>query len=214
MSIVWVIENPHIDGRKFLSLLQGNFAIRSFASWSSFVKLALMRCHVKPEVVFVNLYSPVYEIEAMDEYLADRFEGSIRMFMTDKNIPGKPGRILLDLSIGNIELAKLLEDLVVPKKSSTSLTYRDLQMDLESLIVTNVVTGIEEHLTLKESKLLKYFLKHSDRCIDRDELIEKVWEGLKVSPRSIDSQISRLRRRLAPMSVGIESVYGDGYILR
>jgi two-component system OmpR family response regulator len=68
-----------------------------------------------------------------------------------------------------------------------------------------------------EYKLLRVFLDHPNRVLDRDQLLE-LTQGREADPldRSIDVQVSRLRHRLGddPRSPQlIKTVRGEGYVL-
>jgi len=68
-----------------------------------------------------------------------------------------------------------------------------------------------------EFKLLRVFLEHPQRVLDRDQLLD-LTQGREADPldRSIDVQVSRLRRRLGedPASPKlIKTVRGEGYVL-
>jgi two-component system, OmpR family, response regulator len=68
-----------------------------------------------------------------------------------------------------------------------------------------------------EYKLLRVFLDHPNRVLDRDQLMD-LTQGREADPldRSIDVQVSRLRRRLHddPQSPAlIKTVRGEGYVL-
>ncbi len=68
-----------------------------------------------------------------------------------------------------------------------------------------------------EYKLLLVFLAHPNRVLDRDQLLD-LTQGREADPldRSIDVQVSRLRRRLGddPQSPQlIKTVRGEGYVL-
>jgi DNA-binding response OmpR family regulator len=61
--------------------------------------------------------------------------------------------------------------------------------------------------------LLRFLIENVGVCVSRDQLINEVWKGIRIEARTIDSHISRLRKRLASSEVFIESVYGGGYIM-
>jgi hypothetical protein len=218
MGILWIIEKPRKRGPLIMQALQGDFAVRVFGSWGSFVKLGAVHNTTMPDAVVINLPLTKYKIDPVDLYLSDNFSESLRIFLTPPQrtpLLQKPGRFVFDNSFEPFRLSNIIKNLLDVKKGDREfICYRDLRMDTDGLIITHSSTGEEECLTLKEGQLLRYFLKHSGRCIERQELIDAVWNRLKVSPRTIDSQISRLRRRLLPMSVSIDSVYGGGYILK
>ena len=218
MGILWVIEKPHKKKRQVKIALQGDFPVRAFSSFGSFVKLGPLKGRQKPDAILVNLACCPYKIEPIDLYLAENFPSSLRIFIAEKEEVmdlQKPGRFILDADIDAFKFSTLVENLLDLKTASKDvISYKDLRMDTAGLVVTDSTSDIKERLTLKEGKLLRYFLTHPGRCIERAELIDQVWDKIKVSPRTIDSQISRLRRRLQPMNVSIDAVYGGGYVLK
>ncbi|MEW8009248.1 MAG: helix-turn-helix domain-containing protein, partial [Candidatus Thiodiazotropha endolucinida] len=75
-------------------------------------------------------------------------------------------------------------------------------------VVTNLSTG--------EYRLLEAFIGHPNRVLSRDQLMD-ILQGRDWGPfdRSIDVQVSRLRRRLrddARESAMIKTVRGEGYL--
>ena len=77
--------------------------------------------------------------------------------------------------------------------------------------------GVETPIGGVEYKLLRVFLEHPNRVLDRDQLLD-LTQGREADPldRAIDVQVSRLRRRLGddPQSPRlIKTVRGEGYVL-
>ena len=71
-------------------------------------------------------------------------------------------------------------------------------------------------LTVKEAKLLKYFLEHQNKLIRREDILVELWgENDYFLGRSMDVFISRLRKFLhEEKSISIETVRGAGFIFR
>ncbi|MHC1702467.1 MAG: response regulator transcription factor [Tenuifilaceae bacterium] len=71
-------------------------------------------------------------------------------------------------------------------------------------------------LTVKEAKLLKYFLDHQNKLIKREDILVELWgENDYFLGRSMDVFISRLRKFLQnEKSISIETVRGAGFIFR
>jgi len=71
-------------------------------------------------------------------------------------------------------------------------------------------------LTVKEAKLLKYFLEHQNKLIKREDILIELWgENDYFLGRSMDVFISRLRKFLhGEKSISIETVRGAGFIFR
>lgn len=77
--------------------------------------------------------------------------------------------------------------------------------------------GLVVNLSGAEYRLLKIFLDHPNRLLNRDQLLELA-QGRDAEPfdRSIDVQVSRLRQRLrddAKKPRIIKTVRGEGYVL-
>lgn len=72
----------------------------------------------------------------------------------------------------------------------------------------------EVSLTVMEFQLLATLLRAPTRVFSRDELIERAYDGVVVSDRTVDSHIRRIRQKFA--AVGgqvVETVHGVGYRL-
>lgn len=77
--------------------------------------------------------------------------------------------------------------------------------------------GVVVPLSGVEYRLLRVFLSHPNRVLNRDQLLD-LTQGREASPfdRSIDVQVSRLRRHLeddAREPVILKTVRGEGYVL-
>ncbi|MDS4068229.1 MAG: response regulator [Candidatus Competibacter sp.] len=77
--------------------------------------------------------------------------------------------------------------------------------------------GVLVPLGASEYRLLRVFLDHAQRILNRDQLLD-LTQGREATPfdRSIDVQVSRLRRRLRDdprESVIIKTVRNEGYLL-
>lgn len=62
-------------------------------------------------------------------------------------------------------------------------------------------------------KLLLAFITHSDQLLTRNWIKDNIWENAEISPRSIDAQISKLKKVVPEIGRNIINVYGQGYIL-
>jgi len=78
-------------------------------------------------------------------------------------------------------------------------------------------TGVVASLSGAEFRLLRIFLAHPNRVLNRDQLVD-LTQGREADPldRSIDVQVSRLRHRLGDDPKDpqvIKTVRGEGYVL-
>lgn len=72
----------------------------------------------------------------------------------------------------------------------------------------------EIKLTLKEYQLLRYFVTNPDRVIEREELLEKLWDiNYNSFSNVVDAQIKNLRKklRLTQKPCILETVRGVGF---
>ena len=67
-------------------------------------------------------------------------------------------------------------------------------------------------LTSLEFKLLLYLAKREGEVVEREKMLDDIWgEDVHVYSRSVDTHISKLRKKLENQSEIIESVHGVGY---
>jgi two-component system, OmpR family, response regulator len=94
----------------------------------------------------------------------------------------------------------------------TSLTRGPLTLDLDAWRAS--WNGQEVTLTVMEFQLLTALLRAPTRAFSRDELIERAYDGVVVSDRTVDSHIRRVRQKFAAVGGSVvETVHGVGYRL-
>ena len=79
---------------------------------------------------------------------------------------------------------------------------------------TATLDGAELDLTPKEFELLQLFAEHPGRAFNREFLVERIW-GYEYDgfDRTVDTHITRLRKKLGPFGDKIITVWGVGYRL-
>ncbi len=100
-----------------------------------------------------------------------------------------------------------------PANPGATIDAGPLRLDLEKYEVT--MRGQPVELTPREFELLHYLLKHADRVVSRDQLLDRVW-GYEYAgdTRLVDVHISHLRDKIEqdPKSPQhIKTVRGVGY---
>lgn len=73
------------------------------------------------------------------------------------------------------------------------------------------IDGVEIQLTRKEFDLLLFFLTHRERIHSREEIMRQVWGSEEVTKRAIDTNITRLRKKLGIYGDNIATRLGFGY---
>ena len=115
----------------------------------------------------------------------------------------------------DIELVRIVDQILGSAGTESGDRMRAFGMELDLLTYTvKIIDSGETHaLPPKEARLLRLLLSNPGECISRDFIAQAIWNGVKVGPRTIDSHVSRLRKRLEFTGVEISSKYGDGYTL-
>ena len=102
----------------------------------------------------------------------------------------------------------------VPATGETSDTIVCGPLRVNPTMHTAVLDGVELDLTPKEFELLQLFAAHPGRAFSREFLVERVW-GYEYDgfDRTVDTHITRLRKKLGPLGEKIITVWGVGYRL-
>jgi len=90
------------------------------------------------------------------------------------------------------------------------LSYENLVMILDNKKV--LLEGVEISFTKKEFEILKLFLANKNRVFSREEMLTRVWsDEVIVLDRTIDVNITRLRKKIGPYGKNIVTRLGYGY---
>ena len=96
--------------------------------------------------------------------------------------------------------------------AATTIVRGPLRVDAAMHVAT--LDGVELDLTPKEFELLQLFVEHPGRAFSREFLVERIWgyeyDGFE---RTVDTHITRLRKKLGPIGDKIVTVWGVGYRL-
>lgn len=160
----------------------------------------------------VNL--PVIMLTAKGEE-ADRIIG-IEMGADDYLVkPFSPRELLARLK-GVLRRTRALPPNLKPD-AQRCLRFADWSLDTATRVLTSP-DRVATPLSGAEYRLLRIFLDHPNRVLNRDQLIELI-HGRDAEPydRAIDVQVSRLRHRLRDGGPAderlIKTVRGEGYVL-
>ena len=91
--------------------------------------------------------------------------------------------------------------------------YGEVEIDLEMHEIRH--SGEIEQLSRRERDLLAYFIRHKDRILTRNQLLQEVW-GYKggVATRTVDTHVLTVRKKLrdnAHTPRFIQTLHGVGY---
>lgn len=97
-----------------------------------------------------------------------------------------------------------------PKSAADPIQFGEIQVLPKDHIIkrgAQVVT-----MTPIQFKLLLMFLHHREKLLSRQWIKESVWESAEISLRSIDAQISKLRKIVPEIDPHLVNIYGKGYV--
>lgn len=133
-----------------------------------------------------KIHTPVLLLTAKDKVL-DRTEG---LNAGADDYLGKP--------FAFIELLARVRALLRRTNGSeadTVLTYEDLQLDPQNMTVTR--SGQDIRLTSKEFALLEYFMRHADKVLTKETLMQHVWDyDADILPNTVEVYVGYLRSKI------------------
>jgi len=100
------------------------------------------------------------------------------------------------------------------KNQMNVLAWKDIKIDKDSQdVFINQAENFEKvKLTSIEFKILMLLAHKPNVVINREEILNAVWgRDIFVDSRSVDTHVSKLRKKLAGVSHLIQSVHGSGY---
>lgn len=98
------------------------------------------------------------------------------------------------------------------KKTGDIFTFGDVSVDFRRHEVLK--SGKEIHLTALEFRLLEFFIKRKGEVVSRNDLLDEAWGDAIISPRTLDSHIVHLRKKIEPdpsLPRHLISIRGIGY---
>ncbi len=117
-----------------------------------------------------------------------------------------------------LELKARVEAKVNKISSQSKLTaiskWKALEIDKnrQSVRVLEEEKFVDIDLTHIEFKLLTYMADRAENVIPRDEILNEIWgKDVYVYSRSVDTHVSKLRKKLGSASTYIKSIHGTGY---
>lgn len=95
--------------------------------------------------------------------------------------------------------------------------HMESRIEYQTLVIdpndkTCYIDGKQVPLTKTEFEIIFFFLTHRNRIYSREEIIRRVWDDdVVVTTRTIDTNITRLRKKLGAYGNNIETRLGFGY---
>jgi len=236
MTSVWLVEKNR-DQESLFPLLAGNFAVRLVATPHSALKLlAMSAAEDAAGIVILNDTSVVKPMEVMGllhALTSDRPHLKVLIAETSSSawldVSSKQSVEILDWRQDDpTNFIELMKAYVSEHSRSLQLTAAegatksghqrvvvgDVKYDPAgaTISVGDEFTLKKEVLSPKEARILEKLLSKFDQCVTRQEIATDVWPGIYVSERTLDTHVSRLRKKLSQSSeCKLDAVYGKGY---
>ena len=120
------------------------------------------------------------------------------------------GTLYNDIAADCEKIGDYVMNIVEARLGKHLLSYYGLSLNLDKKTVT--VNGIPVNLTPTEFALLHLLLANRGKVLSRQQLMDTVWAGVVVTDRTVNVNITRLRKKLGPYARNIVSRTGFGYI--
>lgn len=107
--------------------------------------------------------------------------------------------------------AVLSRTLPLPAEAGKLVSYEGLHMDFDKKTAT--ADGLPVALTKTEFELLGLLLRHRGQVFSRQQIFDAIWpKDVVVSDRTVDVNITRMRKKIGRYSQHIVSRQGFGYV--
>jgi DNA-binding response OmpR family regulator len=109
-------------------------------------------------------------------------------------------------------ILRLREQASVRNPSLRFTATRTAELEIQTLDRTVKIANRIVALSPLHFELLLAFAKHPERLLSRIWLRQNVWHNSRVSLRTVDAHISKLKREIPELEHLIFNVYGQGYM--
>jgi hypothetical protein len=212
VSVIWVLESPE-DGRQSLvSLLQGDAAVRVFASIKNFLRLA-RSSRVLPDAIVVRCEDFADDLSNLDQILSLHWSKALRVYCHSAKQPFSSDSAVFYPADRLPELPFYLQTALAGDcvTLETLLTFGDICLNGDTISLRILPDGEWTKIAPKEAQILRHLIRFQERYLSLDDICAEVWKDAKISSRSVSGHMSRLRRHLQGSRCEIESLYGGGY---
>lgn len=131
----------------------------------------------------------------------------------------------VDAYLENVGLIKdkklqipLLAGFIANENGETHVAVQKIVYDENTNTIKKGTTVLSDQLTSSEFRLLAYLLQNQDRVIEREELINFVWSGVKstagITDQAVDQLVFRVRRKIeedANQPAHVHTIKGRGF---
>ena len=150
------------------------------------------------------------EIERDINALRDELRADIIRDVNAHQYSYAVGTLFGDVIANCEKLGDYVMNIVEARLGKRLISYRGLQMNLDCKTVT--IDSIPISLTRTEFDLLSLLLSNRGQVLSRQQLMDTIWAGVIVTDRTVNVNITRLRKKLGKYAHNIVSRQGFGYV--
>lgn len=230
MSMIWLVAPDEKSTSDLTEVLSGLFAVRRIGGLLSLTRLLKLN-EMRPSEGFLCLIliNETHDLMEMHSGLSSCLnalrasEMTIVGNLTDEQLKLAKnfGLDVVPSPTDYTEFSRLLRSTFQRRHrgpachvNDNTIRVGDIEVDRDRALMRVLATGLEEPLTPKEVRIMQVLTLAANKTIGRDELMGKVWSGLRVSTSTIDSHMSRLRKKIEQsFECRLETEYGSGWKL-
>ncbi len=142
--------------------------------------------------------------------LRDRLKTDAINAVNDRLCSSALGSLYSDIVSDCEKLGDYVMNVVEVRLGRRLLSYRGLYVNIDKKSVT--VDGVSAGLTRTEFDLLCLLLVNRGKVLTRTQLLNSIWSDVVVTERTVNINITRLRKKLGVYARNIESRPGVGYM--
>ena len=142
--------------------------------------------------------------------LRDRLKTDAINAVNDRLCSSALGSLYSDIVSDCEKLGDYVMNVVEVRLGKRLLSYRGLYVNIDKKSVT--VDGVPAGLTRTEFDLLCLLLVNRGKVLTRTQLLNSIWSEVVVTERTVNINITRLRKKLGVYARNIESRPGVGYM--
>ncbi len=120
------------------------------------------------------------------------------------------GTLYNDIVADSEKIGDYVMNIVEARLGKHLLSYEGLQLNLDKKTAT--IDGNPVNLTRTEFELLHLLLSNRGKVLSRQQLMDTIWAGVIVTDRTVNVNITRLRKKLGKYAQNIASRTGFGYV--
>ncbi|MBP5713285.1 MAG: Na/Pi symporter [Prevotella sp.] len=142
--------------------------------------------------------------------LRNQLKGEIVVGVNSHQYSYAIGTLYNDIVADCEKIGDYVMNIVEARLGKHLLNYNGLSLNLDKK--TTTIDGNPVNLTRTEFELLHLLLTNRGKVLSRQQLMDTVWAGVIVTDRTVNVNITRLRKKLGVYAQNIVSRTGFGYV--